>query len=80
MFWQLWKNEKGGRLAKMATVLTSIVILLGLSSVASFAAQQEAATVSRLNLGFDKASPGAQTYLSLSLNPANGVEIGKIIT
>jgi len=80
MLCQLQENRKRERLAKMATVLTSIVILLGLSSVASFGAPQEAAKVSRLNLGFDKSTPGEQAYIPIILSLADGVEIGKIIT
>ena len=80
MLCQLQENRKRERLAKMATVLTSIVILLGLSSLASFGAPQEAAKVSRLNLGFDKSTPGNQAYIPIILSLADGVEIGKIIT
>ena len=80
MFCQLWKNEKGGRLPKMATTLTSALILLGFSSLASLGAQQEGATVSRWHVGFDKSTPGQLAFIPLILSPAEGVEIGKIIT
>jgi len=79
MFRQLRKDGKRGRLSKMATTLTSAVILLGFSSAVLLGAQQEGATVSRLHVGFDKSTPGQLAFIPLILSSAEGVEIGKII-
>ena len=60
-------------------ILASLLSLLPLLTSTPLAAQNEVGNIGRLDLGFDKSSPGDVSFIPIIFSPAEEVEIEEII-